>query len=59
VNIAPILLIYFVYGLAFFSMGLLVMIEGGRTLDARLRRALRPLGQPRRSAGKSGVGKAA
>jgi signal transduction histidine kinase len=43
VNIPSILLIYFVYGLAFFSMGLLVMIEGGRTLDVRLRRALRPL----------------
>ena len=35
--------IYFFYGLAFFSMGLLVMLEGGRSADARLRRALRPL----------------
>ncbi len=35
--------IYFIYGLAFFSMGLLVMLEGGRSSDARLRRALRPL----------------
>lgn len=35
--------IYFFYGLAFFSMGLLVMLEGGRSFDARLRRALRPL----------------
>lgn len=35
--------IYFFYGLAFFSMGLLVMIEGGRASDLRLRRALRPL----------------
>src|SRR5512137_64335 len=35
--------IYFFYGLAFFSMGLLVMLEGGRSSDARLRRALRPL----------------
>jgi len=43
VNIPPIVYIYFVYGLAFFSMGLLVMIEGGRALDVRLRRALRPL----------------
>ncbi len=36
-------IIYFLYGLAFFSMGLLVTVEGGRSLDARLRRALRPL----------------
>ncbi len=42
-SIPPIILIYFFYGLAFFSMGLLVMIEGGRSSDARLRRALRPL----------------
>lgn len=35
--------IYFFYGLAFFSMGLLVAIEGGRSTDARLRMALRPL----------------
>ena len=35
--------IYFVYGLAFFSMGLLVAVEGGRASDARLRRALPPL----------------
>ncbi len=38
-----IVIIYFFYGLAFFSMGLLVMVEGGRSSDARLRRALRPL----------------
>jgi hypothetical protein len=44
VNIAPIIPIYFFYGLAFFSMGLLVMLEGGRSSDSRLRRALRPLG---------------
>jgi len=43
VSISPINLIYFLYGLAFFSMGLLVMVEGGRSSDARLRRALRPL----------------
>jgi signal transduction histidine kinase len=43
VNTPPIILIYFIYGLAFFSMGLLVMVEGGRSSDARLRRALRPL----------------
>lgn len=39
----PYILIYFFYGLAFFSMGLLVMIEGGRSSDSRLRRGLRPL----------------
>jgi signal transduction histidine kinase len=43
VNIPLIIPIYFFYGLAFFSMGLLVMLEGGRSSDARLRRALRPL----------------
>jgi signal transduction histidine kinase len=35
--------IYFIYGLAFFSMGLLVIVEGGRASDVRLRRALPPL----------------
>ncbi len=35
--------IYFVYGLAFFTMGLIVALEGGRASDARLRHALRPL----------------
>ncbi len=35
--------IYFFYGLAFFSMGLIVVIEGGRGGDPRLRKALRPL----------------
>lgn len=35
--------IFFVYGLAFFSMGLLVALEGGRSSEERLRRALRPL----------------
>ena len=35
--------IYFFYGLSFFSMGLLVALEGGRASDLRLRRALRPL----------------
>jgi hypothetical protein len=38
-----IILVYFLYGLAFFSMGLLVAIEGGRAPDLRLRKALRPL----------------
>ena len=42
-SIPSIVPIYFVYGLAFFSMGLLVMLEGGRSSDMRLRRALRPL----------------
>ncbi len=37
------ILIYFIYGLAFFSMGLQVAVEGGRSSDLRLRRALRPL----------------
>lgn len=35
--------VYFLYGLAFFSMGLLVAFEGGRSADERLRKALRPL----------------
>jgi len=35
--------VYFVYGLAFFCMGLLVAVEGGRASDVRLRRALPPL----------------
>ncbi len=43
-SVPSIILIYFFYGLAFFSMGLLVILEGGRSSDARLRRALRPLG---------------
>jgi signal transduction histidine kinase len=38
-----IVLVYFFYGLAFFSMGLLVALEGGRSSDVRLRKALRPL----------------
>ncbi len=37
------ILIYFFYGLAFFSMGLIVFIEGGRGNDPRLRKALQPL----------------
>jgi signal transduction histidine kinase len=36
-------LVFFVYGLAFFSMGLVATMEGGRSSDARLRHALRPL----------------
>lgn len=42
-DIPLIVLIYFFYGLAFFSMGLLVALEGGRSSDIRLRKALRPL----------------
>jgi signal transduction histidine kinase len=38
-----IIVIYFLYGLAFFCMGLLVLIEGDRASDLRLRKALRPL----------------
>lgn len=37
------LVIYFFYGLAFFSMGMIVALEGGRGSDQRLRHALRPL----------------
>lgn len=37
------ILIFFFYGLAFFSMGLLVILEGGRASDPGLRKALRPL----------------
>jgi len=37
------ILIYFIYGLAFFSMGLVVALEGGRANDPRLRSGLRPL----------------
>ncbi len=35
--------VYFLYGLAFFSMGLMVAMEGGRSSDWRLRMGLRPL----------------
>jgi len=37
------ILVYFFYGLAFFTMGLQVALENGRTTDMRLRHALRPL----------------
>lgn len=37
------LFVYFIYGLAFFSLGLVVLIESRRASDPRLRRALRPL----------------
>ncbi len=35
--------VYFWYGLAFFVMGVIVALEGGRSIDDRLRHALRPL----------------
>ena len=38
-----IIVVYFLYGLAFFSMGLLVITEGDRASDIRLRKALHPL----------------
>lgn len=37
------IVVYFFYGLAFFSMGLLVALEGGRSSEERVRKALRPL----------------
>jgi signal transduction histidine kinase len=37
------IIIYFLYGLSFFSMGLVVALEGGRSSDERVRKALRPL----------------
>ena len=42
-QVQTIIAIYFFYGLAFFSMGLLVAMEGGRSSDDRVRKALRPL----------------
>lgn len=42
-HIHYIIVVYFLYGLAFFSMGLLVIMEGNRASDIRLRKALRPL----------------
>jgi signal transduction histidine kinase len=36
-------IVYFFYGLAFFCMGLIIVIEGGRAKDDRLRKGLRPL----------------
>ena len=42
-QVETIISIYFFYGLAFFSMGLLVATEGGRSSDDRVRKALRPL----------------
>ena len=42
-QILTIISIYFFYGLAFFSMGLLAAMEGRRSSDERVRKALRPL----------------
>ena len=42
-NESGIPLIFFLYGLAFFSMGLAITLEVGRGMDAGLRHALRPL----------------
>ncbi len=42
-DVPSIALIFFFYGLAFFSMGLAVTLEAGRGSDERLRYALRPL----------------
>jgi len=41
--ISGLVLIFFFYGLAFFSMGMAVTLEMGHGSDARLRHALRPL----------------
>lgn len=38
-----IIIIYFIYGLAFFSMGLAVWLESGRTAEFRMARAMGPL----------------
>jgi signal transduction histidine kinase len=38
-----IVLVYFLYGLAFFSMGLAVLLESGRASELRLARAMGPL----------------
>jgi signal transduction histidine kinase len=40
---STIALVFFFYGLAFYSMGLAILLERGRGTDARLRHALRPL----------------
>lgn len=42
-HIFSLVAIYLFYGLAFFSMGLIVYLESGRAADERMRRALRPL----------------
>ena len=42
-NETTIALVFLFYGLAFYSMGLAILVEGGRASDVRLRHALRPL----------------
>lgn len=42
-DLSTIPLVFFFYGLAFYSMGLAILLERGRGTDARLRHALRPL----------------
>src|SRR5512136_494693 len=42
-SVGTYVLIYSVYGLAFYSMGLALLLEGRRGSDLRLRQALRPL----------------
>jgi len=42
-DVPTIAIIFFFYGLAFFSMGMAITLEVGRGTDQRLRRALRPL----------------
>ncbi len=42
-DVPTIAIIFFFYGLAFFSMGMAITLEVGRGTDERLRRALRPL----------------
>ena len=42
-SVGTYVLIYSVYGLAFYSLGLALLLEGGRGSDLRLRQALRPL----------------
>lgn len=41
--IANIVYVYFFYGLAFFSLGLVVLLESGRASEFRFARALKPL----------------
>ncbi|MGB2897216.1 MAG: hypothetical protein WBB65_13765 [Anaerolineales bacterium] len=42
-DVPTIAIFFFFYGLAFFSMGMTITLEGGRGTDECLRRALQPL----------------
>ncbi len=42
-SVGTYVLVFSIYGLAFYSMGLALLLEGGRGSDWRLRQALRPL----------------